>query len=136
MNNTEFDQLLNAQKTLEKAAEKLIDEYRELWIEVIGKEVRMDGFETVRPPTLGLYPTSIDEQEIQYHYHETWSYGGSEHHNLSLPSWYLYDDWKPKVREELTEKRKLYDARINSEKNSQRQKDLAKLEELKNKYER
>jgi hypothetical protein len=136
MNKEEFDQLINAQQTLDEAADKLINEYRTLWVSILGERLIENHSTVLEAPYGGLYVRDIDKDEIRYHGDEYWSYGGHEHHSFELPTRYLYEDWKEEVTAELKQKLETYNSRKKSLEDSQRQKDLAKLEELKNKYER
>jgi hypothetical protein len=136
MHKTKFYELLEATRKLEEAADFLFDEYRALWVSILGERIEGDcNSNNMNAPYGGCYVSSINETTIEYEGHEYWSYGGHEHHTFELPSRYLYEVWKDEVTAELKQKLDMYNSQKKSREDSQREQELATLERLKNKYE-
>lgn len=132
----QFDNLLEAEAQLFTAADKLFEEYRALWVSILGEKLEgsvWDGTGVVAPYS-GLYPKTIDKESIEYGADEYWSFGGHEHHSFSLPSRYLYEDWKPETRANFEAILARYEDQLEARRKAAKAAEIQKLKELKEKY--
>ncbi len=131
-----FLDLVQAQKELFEAADALFKEYRDLWVSILGEKLDGSVFDGVGivAPYRWLYPKDIDSDTIGYGADEYWSYGGHEYHCFSLPSRYLYENWRIEATTEFENRLAQYKARIKAQAEEQKNKEIAQLKALRDRY--
>ncbi len=92
-------------------ADKLLVEYRQLWINILGdKGIRLTVRRTIHhPPHECLHFLCLNKENIHYEGYEyaNYSYSGSVHHSFILPNRWLYENWIEEATNIFNEKKLL-----------------------------
>lgn len=95
MTRKRFDEIIAAKDELGIAANKLLDEYNAVHLEITGEKINGYGH---------LYFKEVDARDLEYSGDEYWSYGGHERHSYSIPLESLFSsDWKQGFMDRLKE---------------------------------
>lgn len=90
MKEQDFNTFVNLLEEIKDAAIDILDRYMDIQHEITGE-----------PPNEFLRFHSADADQLHFEGDEYWRYGGHEHYSLDLPTYYLYADWEPEVREKF-----------------------------------
>jgi hypothetical protein len=100
---------LELERKISDAADALLVEFRKTWITAMGivensnpahydhemrvRELLQIGGRSLPDSCLSFH--LIDRDTIEYEGDERWAYGGHEHYSYTLPTSYLFEDWRP-----------------------------------------